>query len=288
MNLEALLPDAHAANLLVAMLRDGEAAAEAWSQWRFADRDRPLLPLLYDSVRRNALPIEPETATLLRSAYVTESLRGRAYARIVEELSALLAGVPFLLLKGAAVGPLYYADPALRHAHDVELLVSSGAAVRAALSGSAFSRVRRHYVHTSGLPLRVYTRLFVPRFGFDERSLWDGSVAQTLNTSDALALALIHASRSLSRHSARWACDAHAIIRRGAVDWTRFVATVVATGAAPPVAAQLRWLHDVLDVPVPADVLAALDARAGRAGLLERAVINRGLALDRLSRRIVR
>jgi hypothetical protein len=286
-NLAGLLPDAHAANLLVAMLRDGDAAREAWSQWTFVDRDRPLLPLLYDSVRRNALSVDAPTATLLRSAYVTESLRSRAYARIVEELSALLAGIPFLLVKGAAVGPLYYADPALRHAHDVELLVPSGAAVRTALAGSAFQRTRRHYVHTSGLPLRVYTRLFVPRFRFDERALWEGAVGQTLNATDALSQALIHASRSLSRHSGRWVCDAHAI-RRGSVDWVRLVATVGAVGAALPVAAQLRWLHEVLGVPVPGDVLAALDARAARAGLLERVVVGRGLALDRLSRRVLR
>jgi hypothetical protein len=286
-NLARLLPDAPTADLLVAMLRGGPPAVDACP--------RALLPLLYDMVRRNGLPLDPETVTYLRSAYVTESLRSRAYAAIVDELAALLSGAPFLLLKGAAVGPLYYADPALRHAHDIEILV--GTSSRAALAGSRFRPVGRHYVHASGLPLRVYTRLFVPRFSFDERSLWQSAIAmpnglRTVSAADALALTLVHASRSVSRLSGRWACDAHAIVRHGDVDWSRFLHTVTTTGAALAVTAQLHWLRDTLDLPVPTDVLAALDTH--RAGPIERFVIARGLAIadssrpNRLWRRVLR
>lgn len=292
-----LLPDAQATQLLAAMLRDGDPAREAWTRWTRAAGDplralgndavmaRPLLPLLYDSVRRNALPVDREVATYLRSATVTESLRSRAYRDIVDELASVLgaAAIPFLLIKGGAVGALYYADPALRHAHDLEILVHALPPVRRALAASRFRRARRHFVHASGLPLRVHTRLFVPRGTFDERQVWN---SRTLNASDALALALIHASRSVSRQSARWACDAHAIVRRGDVDWPRFTTTVSATGAAIPVAAQLRWLHDALDVPIPAGVRAALDARAAQAGFLERAIVSRGL--DSFWQRVLR
>jgi hypothetical protein len=60
--------------------------------------------------------------------------------------------------------------------------------------------------------------------------------------------------------------------------------------AAIPAATQLLWLRDSLDVPVPAEVLQAVDERAARAGLRERAIVLRGLNADRVSlwRRVTR
>jgi hypothetical protein len=305
--LDRLLPSREATELLAAILLDGPPAIEAWTRWLAAAGDtmqalgadailaRPLLPLLYDSVRRNGLTVDRETATYLRSAFLTESLRGRTYHAIVDELVAVLrkADVPFLLIKGAATGPLYYPDPALRHAHDIEILVGDRARVHAALAGSPFRPTTRHdFVHPSGLPLRVHTRLVNPPL---ERQLWTHAIplpngAPTLDPTHTLALTLVHASRSVARHSARWVCDAHAIIRTGNVDWTRFTTTITAARAAIPAAAQLRWLRDSLNVLVPAEVLQALDERAARAGLRERALVLRGINVDRISlwRRVMR
>lgn len=255
-----LLPDARTTHLLAAMLLDGDAAREAWSRWTRSVRSpkqalaadtvmaRSLLALLYDSVRRNDLPVDGDTATYLRSAYHTESLRTRAYREIRDDLHERLRGVPYQLIKGAAVGELYYRDAILRHAHDIELLTTDRACVHSALAGSRFRPLGEHFVHESGLPLRVHTRLCVPM--------------ESPDATAALALALVHASRSPSRATCRWVCDATFIIRSGNVDWPRFTKIVVDAGGAAAVHAQLRWLRDALGMAVPADALAALEEHA--------------------------
>jgi hypothetical protein len=219
-----LIPDRTTTELLRAMLLDGEAAREAWTRWTHAVHApktaladdartaRLLLPLLCDSMRRNALPADDETATYLRSAYLRESLRSRAYRAIVAEVAALLAGTPFQFVKGAAVGEEFYAEPALRHAHDIEIFVADEPAVRAALSG--YHRDGRQWIHHSGLPLRVHTRLL-------------GSTYRPLDATDALALALTCANRSY-----RWVCDAYLIVRSGKADPERL-----------PFRKQLAWLR---------------------------------------------
>ena len=163
MNLKSLLPNARATDLLRAMLLDGDAARAAWSAWIASVSDpmralgedailaRPLLPLLYDSVRRNTLPVDDATATYLRSAFLTETLRSRKYLEIVAELLSLYPKA--VLIKGAAIGPLYYPDPALRHAHDIEIAVDDPAALRAALAPSRFRPAGSDFIHESGLRL---------------------------------------------------------------------------------------------------------------------------------------
>ena len=261
-----LLPNRRATDLLAAMLLEGAPALEGWRRWTLGTRNakralgddammaRPLLAMLYDGVRRNALPVDEETATYLRSAFLTESLRSRAYREIVNELTDLLraADVEFLLIRGAALGELYYADAALRHAHDIEILVDDAAVVRAALGASRFRAAAGGFVHASGLPLRVHERLCIPV----QVTMSLASGVHTLDAAGALAQALVHASGSISRRSCRWVCDAHAIVRSGTVDWPLFSELVTAAGATSAVRRQLAWLRSALGVPVPSDVLA--------------------------------
>jgi hypothetical protein len=243
--LARLLPDSRASDLLAGLLLDGAAARDAWRRWTDAAGDvksalaanaRSFLPLVYDSVRRNALPVDQDTATYLKSACLTESVRSRAYRDIVDDLSARWRDKKFVLIKGAAVGPMFYADPALRHAHDIEVLVEQRSDLRS-------------YIHDSGLPVRIHRRLPIPNF-------------ESVDATNALALALVHAARSLSRHTGRWACDAVMIVRSGRVDWPRFVDLV--EGSSVSTHAQLVWLRDMLNVDVPDSVIAALIERSSR------------------------
>jgi Uncharacterised nucleotidyltransferase len=213
-----LLPDRRTTALLQAMLLDGDAAREAWSRARYAKGEaRPLVALLYDAVRRNDLLADDDTLTYLRSAYLTESLRSRTYREIVNELTIALRGLDFLLIKGAAVSELFYPEPALRHAHDIEIVVPGLAPLRAALSASRFRPAPDGFVHDSGLPLRVHTRLPITPRGF--ATLPNG--ARTLDATDTLALTLVHAARWISRQSAQWVCDAVMILRRAEIEWGR-------------------------------------------------------------------
>ena len=212
-----MIPDRTTTELLRAILLDGAAARAAWERWAAAvhapmtaladdaKTARPLLPLLCHSMRCNALPVDEETATYLRSAYLRESLRSRAYRAIVAEVAELLAGTPFQFVKGAAVGEAFYPEPALRHAHDIEIFAADPAAVRAALANSRFHPDGAQWLHDSGLPLRVHTRLL-------------GSTYRPLDATDALALALTCANASY-----RWVCDAQMIVRSGKADVERLM-----------------------------------------------------------------
>jgi hypothetical protein len=240
------------------MLLDGDIAREAWSQWTRGMASpksalasdnvmaRSLLALLYDSVRRNALAADAETTTYLRSAYLTETLRTRTYRAIVDDLRERLRDVSFTLIKGAVTGERDYPDPVLRHAHDIEIVATDRDAIRNALTGSPFHAEGEHYVHDSGLPLRVHGRSCVAFTSYDPTA--------------ALALTLVHASQSRSRATTRWACDTFFITRTRAVDWPRFTQMVLDARAARPVLAQLRWLRNELGTEVPAEVLTTLVA----------------------------
>lgn len=246
-----LLPDTRGTALLRAMLLDGDAARGSWRAWKEASGDvkqalardaRPLLALLYDSVRRNSLEVDDDTATYLRSAQLTESLRSKAYGEVVNELTESMRGVSFLLIKGGAVGQLWYPDPALRHAHDIEIVVSSIHDVRQALAATNFRPAPDGFVHASGLPLRVHVRLpIVPHV-----PIRMANGIETLGAADALALALVHAARWISRASMHWVCDAAFIARNGTIEWPRFEESVRAT--RHKVAKQLAYLrtHELL------------------------------------------
>lgn len=269
----ALLPDAAGGDLLASILCDGAAAREAWHRWSARHRDpraalardvtlaRSQLASLCDSVRRNGLPVDEATATYLRSAFLTESLRSRTYRTIVADLASRLraADVPFLLIKGAATGELYYSDPSLRHAHDVEVAVNDAAATAMVLQGAGFRPAGGDFIHTSGLPLRLHPTLFGRSPGeHPSIAMPDGS--RTLPVTHALALALLHAARSPSRATGRWASDARYLIATGQVAWHDLVDLVTEERGLLPVRVQLRWLRDTLQVAVPDTVLSQLEA----------------------------
>lgn len=253
----SLLPAERDTLLLAAMLLDGASARDAWSRWtRSGGRSSPkqslaedstlarsLLALLYDSVRRNDLPVDEPTMTYLRSAYLTERLRTQTIEGIVATLTRRLEGLPFRFIKGNAVAR-YYREPALRHAHDLELLTSELESVIARLQGSDFRPEGEHFVHQTGLPLRVHTRI-------------DGLVPDDRAT-DALVLCLVHASRSPSRRTGRWVTDAVHLIRSGEIDWSGLPDRVRAVRATSSTLRQLHWLRRALGAQVPEQVLTGL------------------------------
>jgi hypothetical protein len=252
-----LLPAGRDTLLLAAMLLDGASARDAWSRWLTASGRssakqslaedsslaRSQLALLYDSVRRNEIPVDEPTMTYLRSAFLTERLRTQTIDEIVATLTRRLEGLRFRFMKGNAVAR-YYREPALRHAHDLELLTADRESVMARLQGSDFRRDGDHFVHHTGLPLRIHTQI-------------DGLVPDE-GTTDALVLCLVHASRSPSRATGRWVTDAVHLIRSGEIDWSLLTHRVRAVRATSTTCRQLHWLQRAVGAKVPDEVLTRL------------------------------
>ncbi len=268
----ALLPDDRTADLLIAACAQGSAARSAWDRWSSrvgdvrralgedADVARPLLPLLYDTSRREGFPVPVDAATLLRSAHLTETLRARAYDEVLRRLTHELsqAQVRHIVVRGGAVGACFYADRALRHAHDIELLVTAPRGSRHVARRAGFRRQRRRVVHDTGLPLRLHRELLGAGIGqwISQDSV--GAGLETLTAGESLAVALLTEGRERSASSFQWVADAAAIVASGAVDWRRFAVVVRRSGGVEAATARLGWLVDRLGLAVPGGRAASL------------------------------
>jgi hypothetical protein len=309
--LAANLPGSTETLLLRACLLDGEESRRAWDSLSKRDVDvshllthgghgmRRLAPLLYASLTRNGLEAEPALLTRCRMATMREGLRAGAFARVAAGVFDALesAGIPFVVLKGAALAEPVYRDPVLRHSHDLELLVPEAAVRRAAaalrdagceglepLRASGKLRV----FHDSGLPVVLRTRLFEPRlYGGD----WEWCFGRTVSAvvadrtvrilSPALALlhACVHAAYGHGRSSLQWVTDAVMLIRPGThrttgldLNWTEIVASVERFQCALPFSSTLGYLAMELGTPVPAEVRNAVRQSADHATPLEKEV----------------
>jgi hypothetical protein len=137
--LPAWMPEPHQLALLRACLATKEQQAqEAWKLWRAqADVQRldgggyRLLPLLWKRLSAWGVS-DPDMGTfkgVYRRTWYANQLAIAQVGRLIGEFAA--AGIPTMLLKGAALNLRYYGDPALRPMNDVDLAVPRAAAHQA-------------------------------------------------------------------------------------------------------------------------------------------------------------
>lgn len=241
--LEAILPDSASTLLLRAVLCSGEEAPTAWRDWRQrvgnptdalqADPDetiRSLLPLLHHAVARNTLSVEPELATVLRTACFREELRYESGCEVAAGLLRSLqdADVDVLASGGWMLAQRVYPWPAARHSGALRLTVrpenlersaeralSLGFAERSAARWT--SDRRRQLIHASGLALVIGESLLETPFASpDLGRVWRESEVATLagvrvrvpSPADTLLQVCARASIEGSRRSLLWAVDA--------------------------------------------------------------------------------
>lgn len=292
--LSAILPSPDQTSLLRACLLSGERATEAWAAYErevgdvvhvFREDTRGLKmlgPLLYGNVHRSALATSPRVLTVLRTAHLREELRSREYRRIVGQVLSTLgvAEIPALVLEGAALGEVVYADPVLRHSHDAEFLLREADLPRAAsalaargLGRVAFANHARVVVeHPSSLPLVLQRDLFFERlycsltdgaWAESERHAIAGVPARVLSPIDNLLHVCGHASSSPTRDSLLWVCDAWLLTtQQPGLDWDRLIRRAAASHLLLLVSVVLDYLARELDAAVPEPVLARLRAAA--------------------------
>jgi hypothetical protein len=117
--------------LLRAALRDGDAALEAFAEWReFFDFEGKheagqfrLLPLLHANMARLGCrdPVMARLRGVHRHAWVEGQLRQRSAAIVLRLMNE--ASIPTLITKGLALAQDYYSDQSLRPMQDMDLLV---------------------------------------------------------------------------------------------------------------------------------------------------------------------
>ena len=312
--LSALLPSPEQTWLLRACLLDGEDGRDAWRAWRGLAGEpkaamaedrwsvKRLLPALYSALRRNGAPVDPALLPYLKLAYVREQIRSRTYLGICRDILTTLAeaSVPVVVLRGAALATTVYPDPAIRHCHDISLLVrerdiargtqalQGRGLVRAPVGASAGVIVGAAAVlrHETTLPVELHTRLFgVPLYDLPPSEVWPrtrevsvaGADARILAPADALLHVCGHASYSPGRDSLRWVCDAWYLIAANPdLDWDLLLKSAERGRLTLPLAVTLRYLSAQLGASIPESVLERLERCARHAPAIERDVALRG------------
>ena len=293
----AVLPDAGDTNLLRACLCSGDTGRAAWQAFAReagdlrelfrADRGgrRRLGPLLATTLRDNAVAADPALLTVIRTSHLREELRAEIYSEILgDALEALRAvDVPVLVLTGAAFGWSLYASPALRHSHDIDLLVREHdvPAAMEALAARGFRRTGPAQVeHRRALPVNLHSRFLPPVEGpgsFD--AAWTrrqtvpiaGHDVPVPSPGDSLFQVLGLRALNPTHQNLQWACDAFLLIgRMGEPDWEVFLDQMRGDRLALWGWARLEYLAERLGAPVPDRVRSALRGRAAAATALER------------------
>lgn len=312
--LTVILPSPEQTWLLRACLQDGEAGREAWRVWRELAGDakaamaedrwgvKRLLPLLYSALRRNGAEVDAALLPYLRTVFAREQMRTATYLRICGDVLTAVEreAIPTILLRGAATAVTSYEDPALRHCHDISLLVGPddmrraagalrGCGLTSAVPEPSAYATDVYLRHESTLTVELHTRLFeVPFYDLPMADVLPrtreasvgGTPARVLSPTDALLHACGHASYSPSRKTLRWVCDAWHLLRRHPdLDWDLLIETARRSRLTLPLAVTLRYLAEELGAPVPAVVLKQVERDATRAPAVERDVALRGARL---------
>ena len=249
----ALWPTAEQELLLRAAVMDGDPAVAAWDEWK-ATHDLVethldhgsfrLLPLVYRNLaaQRADEPLLPRLKGIYRYWWCSNQQLFYRAAGVVNGLES--AGIPTLLLKGAALSPQFYRDTGVRPMGDIDLLVPYPRA-RAALDrltglGWQVTRPRvadliryQHCVRLAswtGQALDLHWHVLRECVDRDtDEGFWRRAVpvqvlevrSLGLGPTDALLHTIVHGMRWNAEPTVRWIPDAMAILKAsgGEIDW---------------------------------------------------------------------
>jgi hypothetical protein len=260
--------------------------------WDFLNQEatrHAILPLVYHHLRGAAAHHCPES--VLREWHANALAVHLTGLSLSAELLALASlfrqeGVPLLAFKGPVAAVALYGDLGLRPCLDLDVLVP-----RTSAGTAGALLVRRGYTPYSSLSrdweevlFRLYSeriflrdqpagvidlhwRLLPPGYSFTPapKALWDRAEAvalgpgkvHTLGPEDMLVFFCLHGAKH-GWAQLNWLCDLAQLIRaRPGLDWDRVLSWAAARGARRLVQTGLQLAHDLLEAPLPSDVVAS-------------------------------
>ena len=302
----------HALALRAALL-EGDDALQAFAQWRQAvpfdeidTHTQRLVPCIYRNVRSlgGDDPILGRMKGVYRRTWVSNRLRLAACENLLGIFDR--AGIPSVLLKGAAILVRWTSDSGLRPMVDVDVLVRREqrrmALAHLLAAGYKLGWIRAdrftdrefHKVHAvelrdpAGIRIDLHWRaLLNGRARDQDRAFWDlalpvrlaDSTTHVLSPEDHLYHTCAHAASWNDGARIDWAADAAMILREAGsrFDWDRFVAHARRDGIDLPVRTFVALLRDLLNIPVPRTVDRQLSSfRPQLAARLDLALRRRG------------
>jgi hypothetical protein len=201
------------------------------------------------------------------------------FYKTVDVLRALeQAGIKTILLKGAALAMLYYKHAALRPMHDLDVLVPTNKAGQAIevlqnlgwqpLVKAPHSQAFLSTTDAVEIDLHWHALLELSEKDSDE-DFWNDAVpfeinnfqGLTLSPTDLLFHVCIHGLKWEATPTFRWIADAMMILRSGrTIDWDRLLQLAKKHRMTLPLKESLMYLKNLLNAPVPADVLERLES----------------------------
>jgi hypothetical protein len=272
---------------LQAALAPPPAAVEAWHRIHpVLERDsrdpgsERLLPLVWANIR----PDGPAGARLVERHERARQQNERLLGQLREVLRPLHdRAIPTVLLKGMALVASAYRDPATRPMSDIDVLVPLGQVAEAtrriqdagwrpaAPVTSTMTRLVHSmpFSHAEHPPLDLHWHVFEECCRpADDDDFWAQSVPATIGgvpvripaPEDQLLHVCVHGEKWVRIPGVRWIADAVMLIRHTAVRWDRLVAQAVARRFVLRMRAQLTYLRNTWDAPVPPAALSMLEA----------------------------
>ena len=280
--------------LLKATLLKTDAALQAWQEWfeqdgldRLDHGSYRLLPLTYRNLQRLGYqdPVMMKLKGVDRRAWCENHLVFRRMAPLLAAFHQ--AGIPTLLLKGAALTMLHYRDFGLRPMQDLDILVPEERALEVVslLEAQGWSRItlpavsigrfflsyrqsadfKRHEQERVDLHWHV---LFQACHRDADQLFWEASVpiefegqsTRALCPTDQLLHACSHGVAWNEIPPLRWVADACCVIESSVIDWQRLVQIAATCRVVPPLRDALRYLINTGGAPVPEEVVQELEA----------------------------
>ena len=287
-------PTPHQELLLKATLLPTEDAVTAWRGWcandaleRLDAGSYRLLPLTYRNLQR----LGCDDPAMMRLKGVSRRTWCENHV-LFQRMAPLLArfhdaGIPTLLLKGAALTLLHYRDFALRPMDDLDILVPEDCALDAVslLEADGWSRTTLQAVKLEEFFLRYrqsaeFTRPPKDRFDLHwhvllqachrnaDQPFWDASIpvefeghhTRCLCATDQLLHCCVHGVAWNAIPPLRWVADAFWVLESSPVDWQRLVEIAAACHVVLPLRDGLRYLGNSMQAPVPEAVVKKLES----------------------------
>jgi hypothetical protein len=300
------------ADLLGAALLTGEPALAAWRAWRahavldgIDQASFRLLPLLYRNLERLGVDddLMPTLRGIYRRAWVANQVLLRRLSGVLTTLHD--AGVPTMVLKGAALADQAYRDAGARPMADLDVWVPAAEFPRAfgVLVGAGWTDRREESAECAADPVlyrsrnhavglrtvadrsdvldlhqdifRLYWQYHVP---VPEARFWDaaepcsfeGVATRRLAPHHQLLHVCFHGLQSQPLPTIRWVADVDALVRAraGDLDWDALLADARELSLVDALRDALLHVAETYGTPVPAPVLASL--RGARVSIVER------------------
>jgi len=274
-----------------------------WGGLRRAAARHGVSPLLYErlsSQTSSEIKVPEGALQALREAFL---MNGARNALLFQDLAQVLTamhrdGIPVVVLKGAHLAELVYAQRALRRMGDIDLLVRRPDLARTAAllrqMGYSWETEDLEAWFQKGVPANHVLPFFKPPHPRIEvhwtinwacpapiESVWRRVRPATLGGADALVLSpedlvlhlCMHAEQDGFERGLRPLCDLSATLERygGEIDWDCLQSIAREWQAENSVYLALRLAKDLLEAPAPAAVLRALEPQDEAADWLAQA-----------------